>query len=222
LTVNKGLDIHPSVSPDGRYIVFISDQGGNTTNIWRMDINGGNLKQLTSGNGGLNPQCTPDGQWVVYMSWSQSGNPSIWKVPINGGEPVLVTDKYTTNPVISPDGKLFACSYWDFKDTNTRARIALFPIEGGEPIKTFDIPDSNLSWMADGRALTYIDTRGGVSNIWMQPINGGQPRQLTNFNSDRIFNYAWSRDGKQLLYSRGTVTSDVVMISDLKSSQNEK
>ena len=41
---------YPAVSPDGRYIVFSSASAG-TTDIWRMDIDGGNPKQLTS-NGG--------------------------------------------------------------------------------------------------------------------------------------------------------------------------
>lgn len=222
LTTNESLDFQPSVSPDGRYIVFISDRAGGITNIWRMELNGSNPKQLTSGNGGLKPQCTPDGQWVVYSTAGASGNPSLWKVSIEGGEPLLITDKHTSSPVVSPDGKLIACAYWDFKDMNTRLRIALFPITGGEPVKVFDMPDSNVRWAADGRALTYIDTRGGISNIWMQPIDGGQPRQLTNFNSDRIFNYAWSRDGKQLLCSRGTVNSDVVLISDFSRAQNEQ
>jgi Tol biopolymer transport system component len=222
LTANQSLDIQPSVSADGRYIVFISDRAGKTTDIWRMDINGGNPKQLTSGNGGLNPQCTPDSRWVVYSTSSASGTPSLWKVSIDGGEPVLITDEHTSSPVISPDGKLIACAYWDLKDTSKRLRIALFPIDGGEPVKTFDIPNSNLRWTADGRALTYINTRNGVSNLWIQPIEGGTPRQLTTFNADRIFNYAWSRDGKQLMCSRGTVTSDVVLISDFSRGQDKK
>ena len=64
--------------------------------------------------------------------------------------------------------------------------------------------------------MLYIDTRGGVSNIWMQPLDGGPPRQVTDFKSDRIFGFEWSRDGKQLALARGTESSDVVLISGFR------
>src|SRR5205823_6667567 len=57
LTQNDGR--YPAVSPDGRYIVFNSQQAG-TSNIWRMDADGGNSRQLTD-NGGL-PSVSPDGR----------------------------------------------------------------------------------------------------------------------------------------------------------------
>ena len=69
---------------------------------------------------------------------------------------------------------------------------------------------------ADGRDLTYVDTKGGVSNIWLQSLAGGAPRQLTDFKDQRIFGFAWSRDGKQLALSRGVVNSDVVLVKDFK------
>ena len=53
-----------SVSSDGRHIVFTARRAGNFS-IWRVDIDGGNLKQLTSGNDALYPRFSPDGQWVV-------------------------------------------------------------------------------------------------------------------------------------------------------------
>ncbi|MCM3874029.1 MAG: hypothetical protein ND895_25355, partial [Pyrinomonadaceae bacterium] len=73
-----------------------------------------------------------------------------------------------------------------------------------------------IRWTSDGRGLTYINTQGGVSNIWRQPLNGGEPVQLTNFTTGRIFNFDWSRDGKWLALARGSVTSDVVLISQLR------
>ena len=97
--------------------------------------------------------------------------------------------------------------------------------DGGAPIKVFDFPEffgtlsggyysQVIAWTVDGKALTYIDTKDGVSNIWAQPIDGGPKRQLTNFKADLIFNYAWSRDGKKLALARGSKTSDVVLIRD--------
>jgi Tol biopolymer transport system component len=59
-------------------------------------------------------------------------------------------------------------------------------------------------------------TRNGVTNLWAQPIDGSAPTQLTNFASERIFSFDFSRDGKQVALSRGTQTSDVVLISNFK------
>jgi Tol biopolymer transport system component len=73
-----------------------------------------------------------------------------------------------------------------------------------------------LSWNADGSAIVYVVTSGGVSNLWAQPVNGTERKQLTNFTSDRIFWFGFSRDGKQLALARGRSTSDVVLISNLK------
>jgi Tol biopolymer transport system component len=71
-------------------------------------------------------------------------------------------------------------------------------------------------WTPDGRALLYLLTRNGITNIWSQPIDGGPTKQLTDFKSDLIFRFDWSRDGKWLVVARGNVSSDVVLISDLK------
>jgi Tol biopolymer transport system component len=73
-----------------------------------------------------------------------------------------------------------------------------------------------VRWTADGRFLTYIDTHDGVSNIWSRPVDGGAPRQLTDFKADQIFRFAWSRDGKRLACSRGAIANDVILIRDLK------
>jgi hypothetical protein len=47
-------------------------------------------------------------------------------------------------------------------------------------------------------------------------LDGSPPRKLTDFKSDRIFSFGWSRDGKQLALARGTLTNDVILISDFR------
>jgi Tol biopolymer transport system component len=204
-----------SATLDGRFIVFGSARL-DTREIWRMDIDGGNAKLLTD-SPGINPTISPDGKWVLYTTFGPGGF-SIWKVSIDGGEPVQITHKYSLSPAISPDGKLIACYYLDERTVTTK--IALIPFEGGEPSKLFDLLQPldagayPVQWTHDGRALTYTVSRGGVSNIWIQPLDGSPPRQLTDFKSDRIFSFAWSRDGKWLALSRGPEQRDVVLMSD--------
>jgi TolB protein len=218
LTADARTNNHPSVTPDGRYIFFLSDRTG-VPHIWRTDLDGGDPKQLTNGAGEQNPTCSPDGRWVIYRT--VFGELTIWRVPVEGGEPVQLTDKPSDGPAtVSPDSKLIAY----FTDYGGPLRIAIIPFEGGEPLKTFDVPPTilgvgGLRWTPDGRDLAYAGTHESVSNIWTQSLDGGAPKQLTDFKSDRIFWFDWSRDGKQLVLSRGNATSDVVMISNFSRQQ---
>jgi hypothetical protein len=115
---------------------------------------------------------------------------------------------------MSPDGTMIAFAVHPDL-TVPKGKTAVMRFEGGEPIKVLDIPVT-VAWSPDSRALTYVDTRNGVSNIWSQPLAGGPPEQLTHFTSGLIFSYAWSRDGKRLALARGETTSDVVLITNFR------
>jgi Tol biopolymer transport system component len=212
LTSNAGLNALPYASADGRYIVFVSTRTG-SPHIWRMNSDGSNLKQLTNGIAEVSPVVTPDNQWIVYQS---ADNLGLWKVSIDGGNPVQVMDRLASQHAVSPDGKLIACRYRE-QDLSPFV-LALIDFATGKTVKTIDIPPTNnsLDWSADGRSVLYTDTRGGVSNIWSQAIDGGAPKQVTNFKSDLIFAFDLSPDGKQMTLSRGTVSNNVVLISDVK------
>ena len=212
LTVEAGTNYDSVVTPDGKYIVFNSERSGQP-NLWRMDLDGGNAKQLTYGPGDFNLSVTPDSKWVYFDS-TISGKPEIWKVSIDGGEPVKVTERNTENPEVSPDGKYFVSQFRE--DATASWRYALFAIDGGEPMKLFDLPNEGFRWGRDGRSLTYALTSKGVGNVWNQPLEGGQPKQLTDFKNDQIFNFKWSPDGKSVVMSRGTVMADMVLIRDFK------
>ncbi len=217
LSVNTSQNFDPVVSPDGRHIVWASQRTGNT-NLWRMELDGGDSRQLTNGVGEYLPDYSPDGKWILYTAYDPASSFwSVWKISAEGGTPVRMTDKESALPSISPDGKWFACNYQD--EGGAGYKIAIMPFAGGQPMKMFDIPGSfgrTIHWTNDGRDLTYVDTNAGVSNIWIQRIDGGAPRQLTDFKDQRIFGFAWSRDGKQLALSRGVVNSDVVLIRNFK------
>lgn len=216
LTRDGQTDIMPVSTPDGRYVVFVSERAGNS-HIWRMDADGSNPKQLTHGQGDVFPSLSLDGRWVVYSS-STSGKSALWKVAIDGGESMQFSQKVMMRPVISPDGEWIACFYQDEKDG--RNKIALLPFEGGEPaiVEGMPMPDfALLRWSPNGKSLTYIATENGTSNIWSKPIDGGQARRLTNFTSDQIFRFAWSRDGKTLACERGMVINDAVLMRSVKA-----
>ncbi len=215
LTSNSGINNNPAVSSDGRFIIFTSTRAG-ASHIWRMDIDGANSMQLTSGSGENHAQFSHDGRSVVYTLFA--GKPTLWRVSIEGGVPLPISETSSSAPAVSPDGKLIASVYRD-DQPNSPARIAVMPFEGGEITKKFDVPHSawgNVRWAPDGKALAYVVTAGGISNIWTQPLAGGAPKQLTEFKTDQIFWFDWSHSGKQIVCSRGIETNDVVLLSNFR------
>jgi Tol biopolymer transport system component/DNA-binding winged helix-turn-helix (wHTH) protein len=208
----------PSVSPDGRYVFFISQANGER-NVWRLEIEGGDLKQLTRNGQESYAQVSPDGGWIVSSS-TISGRTTLWKMNIDGSNPLQITDKSALLPAISPDAKLIACYYRD--ELKAPWKIAVLSAAGGRPVKMFDVPPgvifpTQLGWTPDGSGIAYIDNRNGIPNIWSQPVAGGEPQRLTDYQSgDRIYAFSWSLEGKQLASARGALTSEVVLITDFK------
>ncbi|MCA1817534.1 MAG: protein kinase [Acidobacteria bacterium] len=215
LTADASPDGEPSVSTDGRHVAFISDRNG-ATHVWLMNADGTDQRQLTFGSYEDAPQITPDGSWVVYRA-AESARDSIWKVPLSGGEPTRITNRIARGPVPSPDGKLLACYS---KDNGEGAvwKLTVLDFATGRVIKTFDAPPAAVQqwhgarWTPDGRALTYIVTRGGVSNLWSQPLDGSAARQLTDFSEDQILAFAWSPDGKRCALVRMIQLTDLTLI----------
>jgi Tol biopolymer transport system component len=143
---------------------------------------------------------------------------SLSRISIEGGEMTQLTHQWSIRPNVSPDGRYIA--FVKMHELHKRMVVALMPFAGGEPVRVFaqmPVPEHLLlRWSPDGRALHYIHTVDGVANIWSQPIDGGNPVQITHFKSDSIFRFAWSRDGKHLALDRGVTISDVVLINDAR------
>src|SRR5215213_1517725 len=215
LTLNAGDNYTPAISPDGRFVVFSSNRTG-SFNIWRMNAeDGSDVRQLTFGDANSYPSWSMDSQWVYYDN--QSGpKTTVLKVPLYGGNPIQLTGEYARMPVVSPDNQYLACRY--FVDNGARKAIAIIPVDGGLPVKLLKtIPVKlfqRLEWISNGHALSYIKTANGVSNIWSYNLEDESEQQLTHFQTDQIFSYAWSPDKKKLACERGTEINDVMIIGN--------
>jgi len=204
----------------GRFVVQRSYQSG-PGSIIRLDADGVNATALTSGLV-YSPTCSPDGKSLFYVSL---GNPeNILRMSIDGGEPSVIGEvpgrAIRGTMRVSPDGQFLAFPY-DLYAPTPALKLAVISISKRRVERSFDSPpgvyrEACLRWSPDGKALQYLLTLGDVTNIWEQPLAGGSPRQITNFTSGRIFDFNWSPDGKRLLMSRGEISSDVVLLSNLR------
>jgi DNA-binding winged helix-turn-helix (wHTH) protein/Tol biopolymer transport system component len=204
----------------GRLVVQRSYQSGPST-IVRIDSDGLNATTLASGLV-YSPTCSPDGKFLFYVLMGNSEK--ILRMSTEGGEATVVGEvpgrAIRGTMRASPDGQFLAFPY-DLYIPKPGVKLAVISINRGRIQKTFDSPpgvylEACLRWSPDGKALQYLLTRGDVTNIWEQPLAGGSPRQITNFTSGRIFDFNWSQDGKLLLTSRGEISSDVVLLSNLR------
>ena len=200
----------PALSVDGRYVVFVSTRTG-AMNIWRINADGTQPKQLTSGTYEDVPSVTPDGRWVIY----RTGN-SVKKVSIDGGASIKLFDKSALCPELSPDGRLLAFFTNDQAESQTW-HIEVYDLSSLTAVRRFELPesttpfngmrltpDNRLRWSSDGSGLAYVSRADGVSNVWLQPLAGGAAHQLTFFKDANMLSFASSPDGKQLTCVRMT------------------
>jgi Tol biopolymer transport system component len=212
-----GMNEGPSACPDGHHILYTS-QNGADLNVWRTDSMGNEVKQLTFGNDDDYAQCSRDSKWFIYGS-GHKGHRTLFKMSIKGGQPFPITDKYLGLARLSPDGRWVAAA---FEDSPKHTEMAVISVDGGELRWPFAVPedtdwnvnlwDAHLAWTPDGAGVIYSVVRGDVSNLWMQPLFGGPPTPLTNFNEGLIFSFDWSLDGSQLVLARGSITDDAVLL----------
>ena len=117
---------------------------------------------------------------------------------------------------VSPDGRLFAYSY-EAHGPKLSKKLAIVSIKGTlSKTVTIPIETSEFNWSPDGKALQYLITRKGVTNLWEQSLDGTEARQLTKFASGLIWESSWSSDHKQLLLIRGETRSDVILLNNFR------
>src|ERR1043166_3026021 len=211
LTLNSATNDAPTVTPDGRYIVFISNRTG-AFQVWRMQVDGSDPVALTNGGGKNFPAISPDGKWVLYNT---TDDWQLWRVSLSGGEPTRLSDSYALFPSVSPDGKMIAC----LGRSDSKAVLRILSFEDGRPLKTFDLAaptfsSNRLQWTRDGKAVIYGTEHDGVTSICKQPLSGGEPAVVTKFE-DELADFSYSPDGQSLAVARGGWQHDIVLIRDL-------
>jgi Tol biopolymer transport system component len=200
-----------SACPDGKHLVYTTFRQG-ALELWRSEPDGSNAMRLApraSIGGGI---CTPDSKSVIYAT-----DEGMWRVPIDGGKPEK-TELPLTQVGFSQDSKLMFRVSQRVEGGSMVAKIIVAPAGGGAALHELPVPYGmqSLRFTPDGKALTYMISRNRATNIWLQPLAGGAPKQITNFPNGDMFGYAWSRDGKHLAFSRGERKTDVVMMSGFR------
>jgi DNA-binding winged helix-turn-helix (wHTH) protein/Tol biopolymer transport system component len=211
-------DIHDPQWIDncGNHIFVLTAEGGHSV-LMRMNLDGSGATALASADEILSLACSADYRYVYYLNLAHPDKVS--RISVEDGSPVdvayLLGDTPLGNLTVSPDGKFLAYPYQQYSPP--RVALAIIPATGGAPLQTFRLPGfiGRLRYSPDGKALQYLMTRNGATNLWQQPIDGSKATRLTNFKSGQMFDFSWSVDRTRLLLTIGQSSRDVVLIANV-------
>ncbi|HEX3352724.1 MAG TPA: protein kinase [Terriglobales bacterium] len=187
LTDFEGAETNPAISPDGKFIAFISDRSG-TFDAWLIQANGGSLTNLTHGRmgdarGPLRALGFSSDGAEVWSGGTESRRLMLW--PLMGGAPHNFLGEHAAEVAWSPDGTRLVYHSW----------------EPGDPIFVADHNGANERqilksqpglhnhfqvWSKDGRWIYFVRGRPATRemDLWRIPPDGGEPEQLTHLNTD--------------------------------------
>ncbi len=189
-----------------------------------MKNDGSDQKQITDENQAGSPSLSPDGEYIFYTSVDKSNlKPLLRKIPIEGGDSAQLTSLTTIMPKISPDGK-WIVSFYSSAAANTDSfkdvKLTILSAENGKVIKQFDsdrpIKLSPLSW-SDNVTFNYLTNEGEGARLWQQSIDKIKPQIILDSSDEMIFRFAFSPDGRKLVYEKGTALNDIILI---KTAEN--
>ncbi|MGI8734482.1 MAG: winged helix-turn-helix domain-containing protein [Pyrinomonadaceae bacterium] len=203
LTSSSGEEAYPSLSPDGKLLVY-TRYSENKGSIYLLRIGGNKPINLTPDSSANNKQPTfsPDGNFIAFASGDSGG---IFVMGATGENPKRITE-FGANPSWSPDQKQIVFTTDDTWNPTTRRKnpseLWLVSVETGEKHQLPTPGDAvQPNWSPHGyRIAFWSQNAGGSSNVFTMPATGGQPVAVTN----EVFlswNPVWSPDGRYLYFA---------------------
>ena len=201
---NHDFAVHsPVISPDGSKVAYVSDSSSQY-NIYLMNIDGSNVKQLTTDGSSFYPAWSPDGLKLAYASPTE-----IWTMNADGTNKTKLNITLTGSlsslaaPCWSPDGSKIAVTGWHSASANIHlinvATQTMTQLSYNVGINT------GASWSPDGTKIAFAsDQTSSTSSfkIYVMSADGKSQTQLTTADvSQHSLRYSWSADSSKILFS---------------------
>jgi serine/threonine protein kinase/WD40 repeat protein len=205
LTDFEGEELDAAISPDGKFMVFLSNRDG-PFDVFVSQIGSGAFTKVT--NGDFRPPTwalvrqsgfSGDGEQIWFAQYTQTEpvDRSTLIRPTMGGVPKLFID-HGGNPAWSPDGKTLAYYTPDpgdpifIADSNASNPQKIFAAEPG-------VHCHFPTWSPDGRFIYFVKGTLTDTDVWRIPARGGHAEQIT-FHHAWVSYPAWL-DARTLIYS---------------------
>jgi len=226
--LTRGAKYHssPTWSPDGRWIIYTADDGGNTIQLEILNVETGESRSLTDDEFVyVDPVFSPDGSRVAYVSTAPSGYFNVYIRSIQGGawsgnEIAVSSDNnfgrsrlyfgdqdMHINPTWLPSGdELLLVSNRDVALGSGNV-IRVPAVANGMARRQTVLAEQTLyrarpDVSIDGKRFIYSSTSGTAdqfNNLYVQPTVGGEPYKMTFFQHD-AFHPRWSPDGEWIAF----------------------
>jgi Tol biopolymer transport system component len=194
----------PAVSPDGRWIAFLSERDSTSSQVCLIRSEGGELRRLPGAEGDLGAPGWIAGDRIVYPV-TRGESTTVMRIDPSGDAPRPVVTVAGKSPALSHDGRrvAFAQGAW------TRNRIVVADLSGGEPRVLVDSTEGgsfNFAWSPGDSAIAYTHIAPNRDmQVWIVDVAGAHARALTHFTAEdgRPQWPSWSPDAHSIAVQSG-------------------
>jgi len=176
-TENNKQHYYPSMSPDGKSVVYAAFHEPNIYEIYEVDIATKAVKQLTDRLGNVNgPEISPDGNTIVFKLSTPTTN-ELWLMDRDGGNPRRIPNALGWDPTWSPDGStiLFA------SDMEGLIQLFTIKLDGSGLKKISNLPAirGRNDWSFDGRFIATYSGQPWNRDVYIMNADGSDTHMLT-------------------------------------------
>ena len=206
---------NPALSPDGRRVAFVAttvveDKDRRHNEIWMAAADGAApaFRYTSPSTEASSPNWSPDGSLLAFSSRREGSDDDVWflRTAAPGGEAFQIRGVHAM-PIFSRDGQWLAYSWRgdepdSMKKETWRNRVSPTAITRGPDPKRFDgRVYTSIPIVADERGYLPPRETRRPSHLYLIPIRGGTPRQLTRGDLSQTAP-AWSPDGKTIAFEQ--------------------
>jgi tol-pal system beta propeller repeat protein TolB len=201
LTTENGIrHFYPSLSPDGRRVLYSAFSEENVYEIYSYELADGSVDQLTDHNGVLtSPEYSPDGKMITFTRWApRTDRYQIMLMESNGNDPNNIPRVEGWDPTWSPDGKqiLFA------SNMNGSNQLYAVKTDGKGLRQVSNLPSmrGRSDWSPDGQSIVTYSGEAWHREVYIMNADGSNARQLTPKGGNSQ-GPSFSPDGKWVVFT---------------------